>query len=99
MCRQERSAQPIVGMGVEVRARSAGSRPRESVVDRVGPQVEPIPVHQRRNPQVPEWGLPVRVLLPDGFEVRPGELIDVTFNARRAQQPRMSTFGVAQTGE
>ena len=58
-------------MGVEVRARAAGSRPRESVVECIGPQVELIPVHQRRNPQLPEWGLPVRILLPDGLEVRP----------------------------
>ncbi len=84
---QERSVQAKVGMGVEVRARAAGSQPRESVVERIGPQVEPIPVHQRRNPQVPEWGLPVRVLLPDGLDVRPGELVDVTFDARHRDNP------------
>ena len=80
---QERVPPLTVGMAVAVRVRAAGTRPRDSVVESVGPQVEPIPVHQRRNPQVPEWGLPVRVLLPDGLDVRPGELIDVTFNARR----------------
>ncbi len=80
---QERVPRPTVGMAVAVRVRAAGTRPRDSVVESIGPQVEPIPVHQRRNPQVPEWGLPVRVLIPDGLEVRPGELIDVTFNARR----------------
>jgi multidrug resistance efflux pump len=84
---QERVAQPKVGMGVEVRARAFGSRPRESVVERIGAQVELIPQHQRRNPQVPEWGLPVRILLPDGLDVRPGELIDVTFDARRRENP------------
>lgn len=77
---EERSAQAKIGMGVEVRARSAGSQPRESVVERVGPQFEPIPIHQLRNPQVPEWGLPVRVVLPDGLRVLPGELVDIRFH-------------------
>ncbi|MCU0963001.1 MAG: HlyD family secretion protein, partial [Pirellulaceae bacterium] len=84
---QERGAPPTVGWGVKVRARTVGSQPRESVVESVGPQIELIPVHQRRHPQVPEWGLPVRVLLPEGLEVRPGELIDVTFIARRGDNP------------
>ncbi|MCU0963379.1 MAG: HlyD family secretion protein [Pirellulaceae bacterium] len=84
---QERGAPPTVGWGVKVRPRTVGSQSRESVVESVGPQIELIPVHQRRNPQVPEWGLPVRVLLPEGLEVRPGELIDVTFVARRGDNP------------
>jgi multidrug resistance efflux pump len=84
---QEFGPRAKVGMGVEVRTRATGSRPRESVVERIGPQVEPIPVHQRRNPQVQEWGLPVRVLLPDGLDVRPGELVDVTFDVRLHDNP------------
>lgn len=84
---QERSATTMVGEGVVVRARAAGSQPRESIVESVGPQVELVPVHQRRNPQVPEWGLPVRVLLPEGLDVRPGELIDVTFIALHGDHP------------
>jgi multidrug resistance efflux pump len=84
---QDRSVIPSVGVGVVVRARRAGSQPRESVVESIGPQVEMVPIHQRRNPQVAEWGLPVRVLLPEGLQVLPGELIDVTFMAGRGDQP------------
>lgn len=80
---QDGSVMPSVGLGVMVRARRVGSQPRETVVESVGPQVEMVPVHQRRNPQVAEWGLPVRVLLPEGLQVLPGELIDVTFLAGR----------------
>jgi len=79
---QERTAQMSVGARVRVRARAAGSVPVDSVVDWVGPQVELVPLHHLRNPQVPEWGLPVRILLPDGLPVRPGELIDVSFHSR-----------------
>ena len=46
---QENRFRPEVGMAVEVRPRLPGSRPREGVVERVGPQVELIPVHQRRS--------------------------------------------------
>lgn len=83
----DRSEMPSVGLGVMVRARRAGSQPQESVVESVGPQVEMVPVHQRRNPQVAEWGLPVRVLLPEGLQVLPGELIDVSFMAGRGDHP------------
>jgi multidrug resistance efflux pump len=77
--RQEQRLEPKVGMPVEVRVRAPVSRPLVTKVERVGPQVEPIPLHQCRDPRVPEWGLPVRIALPDGFSVRPGELLEVTF--------------------
>jgi len=80
---QENRFRPEVGMAVEVRPRLPGSLPREGVVDRVGPQVELIPVHQRRSPQVMEWGQPVRIILPEGLDARPGELVDVNFEPPR----------------
>ena len=76
---QENRFRPEVGMAVEVRARLPGSPTRDGVVDRVGPQVELIPQHQRRNPQVMEWGQPVRIVLPEGLESCPGELVDIRF--------------------
>ncbi len=76
---QENRLQPEVGMAVEVRSRLPGSRPHEGVVERVGPQVEVIPQHQRRSTQVLEWGQPVRILLPAGLDARPGELVDILF--------------------
>ena len=51
----------------------------DAYVDRIGPQVEPIPPHQLRNPKVPEWGLPLRVVVDGLLEIRPGELVDLVF--------------------
>jgi multidrug resistance efflux pump len=77
--RQDQRLAPQVDMPVEVRPRLPASRPMLSRVDRVGPQVEPVPLHHCRDPKTPEWGLPVRIALPAGFLGRPGELLDVTF--------------------
>jgi hypothetical protein len=41
--------------------------------------VEAVPPHQLRDPKTVEWGLPVRIVLPTGAILRPGELVDVTF--------------------
>ena len=77
--RQEQHIRPTENMPVEVRIRAPGSQPVATTVQCVGPQVELIPEHQRRDPKVVEWGLPVRIAVPKGLAVRPGELIDVTF--------------------
>lgn len=77
--RQEQRIRPAVGMAVAVRVRGARTPPVESVVERVGPQVELVPQHQLRDPKVPEWGQPVCIQSPPGLELRPGELVDVTF--------------------
>lgn len=77
--RQEQRLRPEVGMAVDVRSRVGLSQPQSTIVERVGPQVEPIPLHQCRNPKMPEWGLPVRIALPAEFTGRPGELLQVTF--------------------
>jgi hypothetical protein len=66
-------------MPVAVRLRLPGARPVEMIVDQVGPQVELVPPHQRRDPTVLEWGQPVRILPPRDLPLRPGELVDVTF--------------------
>jgi len=77
--RQEQRIRPAVGMSVAVRVRGARTPPVESVVARVGPQVELVPGHQLRDPKVQEWGQPVCIQPPPGLDLRPGELIDVTF--------------------
>jgi len=78
---QEHRFRPEVGMAVVVRSRLPGRASREGVVEEVGPQVELIPEHQRRNAQLMEWGQPVRILLPEGLETRPGELVDLSFES------------------
>lgn len=82
--RQEQRVQPQVGMPVMVRVRGSSGRLVESVVERIGPQVEPVPLHQQRDPNVPEWGLPVCIQPPAQLRLRPGELIDITFQKGRA---------------
>ncbi len=83
--RQEQHIRAKVGMQVDVRVRAAISRPVSTVVERVGPQVEPIPLHLCRDPKMPEWGLPVRITCPKDFAGHPGELFELTFKPRGSE--------------
>lgn len=80
--RQEQHVDPKEHMDVDVRKRAAISPTVRTVVERVGPQIELIPEHLRRDPKMPEWGVPVRITLPSDFAGRPGELFEVTFKTR-----------------
>lgn len=84
--RQEQRFRPEKDMTVAIRPRMAASKPVEAVVDSVGPQVELIPLHQCRDPKIQEWGLPVRIRLPEDFPARPGELLEVTFKTASKRQ-------------
>ena len=77
--RQDQRLRPEVGSAVSVYLRGMHTQPVAATVERLGPQVLPIPQHQRRDPSVREWGLPVRITLPNGLNVRPGELVDLVF--------------------
>lgn len=77
--RQETRIRPAVGMDVDVSVRSVPRLTARASVEEVGPQVELIPQHQLRDPNVPEWGLPVRISVPEELGLRPGELVDVAF--------------------
>jgi len=70
---------PTVGMAVDVRSLASGSPTLAAKVERVGPQFEAVPAHHWENPRIPEWGLPVRITLPERIDARPGELLGVTF--------------------
>jgi len=75
--RQDQKIAPAPGMIVDVRARTPGSLVLATSVERVGPQIELIPQHQCRDSRVPEWGVPLRIAIPSGLAVRPGELVDL----------------------
>ncbi|MFO8012759.1 MAG: HlyD family efflux transporter periplasmic adaptor subunit [Phycisphaerae bacterium] len=77
--REDMGVKPRAGMPVEVSVRNLPRRTARAEVEEVGPQVEIVPPHQLRDPQVPEWGLPVRITVPEVLDLRPGELVDVTF--------------------
>ena len=66
-------------MEVAVRNRSLPQRMVRTRIDRVGDQIEPVPLHHLRDPNLMEWGLPVRIAVPVEFALRPGELVDLTF--------------------
>lgn len=46
------------------------------IVD-IGPTVELIPQRLWRNPNVPQWGLPVLVEIPPGLKLVPGEVVGI----------------------
>ena len=82
--RQEQGIDPKVDMGVQMRMRGLAKLPIESYIEMVGPQIEPIPPHHLRDPNFPEWGLPVKISMPkkipeDVQNLKPGELIDLLF--------------------
>ena len=82
--RPQQGIRPEVGMPVDVKVRTPGGPRGAAEIVCVGPQYEPLPIHQLRDPRVQEWGLPVLISLPDflkspdGLKARPGEPVEVT---------------------
>ena len=60
-------------------------RPRNSQqvavadIEHVGPQVELVPPQLLRDQKLMEWGLPVRIRIPESLPLRPGEVVDLKF--------------------
>ena len=77
--REDQPIRPQVNMTVAVRPRRNQRAQYEATIKNIGPQVEEVPTHQLADPTVPQWGLPVMITLPPELDVRPGELIDITF--------------------
>ncbi|MHC5060308.1 MAG: HlyD family secretion protein [Planctomycetota bacterium] len=46
-------------------------------VAQVGPAIEAIPARLLRNPNIPQWGRPFLVSIPQGLELTPGEIIGI----------------------
>jgi hypothetical protein len=66
-------------MPVEIHPRSGRQRSYGSHVETVGARIELVPEHQLADPKRPEWGLPVRVVLPSATGLKPGELVGLVF--------------------
>lgn len=77
--REYQSIRPRKGMKVDVRTRGVPRKAITGEVQEVGPQVAEVPPHHLRDPQVLEWGLPVRIAVPEVSSLPPGELVDLTF--------------------
>jgi len=89
--RQETRIRPFKGMAVDVSVRALPRCTAEARITEVGPQVELVPPAHLRDPTVPEWGLPVRISLPNSLDVTAGELVDLVFKPGR-------TIGVTAHG-
>ena len=70
---------PQPGQNARVRPLPVHNASWLATVLQVGDSVELLPEHQRSDPGVPEWGVPVRLSLPEGLPARPGERLDVRF--------------------
>ncbi len=77
--RSDQALRPQAGDEVRVRLRNSATVAADTTVEHVGPQFEPIPPQQLRDPRIAEWGLPVRVSLPKNLQPRPGELVELVF--------------------
>ncbi len=82
--RQEMNWRPTEGAMVTMRERRPDGRSANAVVQRIGPQVVPVPAHQLRTQGTPEWGLPVQFALPAELDLAPGELVDVHIRSSRS---------------
>jgi multidrug resistance efflux pump len=71
--------EPVVGMRVEVRSRGLVRTVAETKITHIGPRIElfDAPLRVRGMGAGQERGLPIVMALPSGFNVRPGELVDV----------------------
>jgi multidrug resistance efflux pump len=83
---EQSSLQPTAGMPVTVRPRLAGADRLETKVEKVGRQIRRIPDHQLGSAAVPQWGLPVRIKLPNNAALQPGALVDVVFHRRDSNE-------------
>lgn len=78
---ENRTITAAVGDDVKIKVRSRPSKIVLAKVDRVGPRVEPVPLHQLRDPNIPQWGVPIRIEIPEAMALtlKPGQLVDVLF--------------------
>ena len=77
------SAKP--GMQVTLRSRGAAAPRLTSEVEKVGVQIQKIPRHQQTSANMPQWGIPVRIKVPNNATLRPGALVDVLFERSQAK--------------
>ncbi len=68
---------PEEGMRVFVFPKHDPSNVFETSIVNIATQVEALPERHRNDAMVPEWGLPVRIALPQEAILRPGELVGV----------------------
>jgi len=85
---EQQQINPTKGQPVQVYLRRRPAQTLVGKVESVGGQVESIPNRQLRDQKVPEWGRPVRVLVPtdSGIELLPGEVVSLDFKPAPARE-------------
>lgn len=76
---EEQVSRTAAGKAVDLIKDTAPPQIVRSKVVYIGPVVEQIPVRLWRNPNMPQWGRPILIEMPDvrGFKLVPGELVGV----------------------
>jgi len=64
-------------MPVELIKTQMPAQPVSSKIRTIGPTIELMPQRLWRNPNVPQWGLPVLVEIPPGLKLVPGEVVGI----------------------
>ncbi len=64
-------------MEVELVRNSDPPQIARSHVIHLGPAIEQLPNRLWRNPNVPQWGRPFLVEIPEGMDLIPGELVGI----------------------
>jgi multidrug resistance efflux pump len=90
--RSESNLQPTQDMSVRVRRRVLGGLSVKTTVGRIGPQVELVPTQQRRDPNRPEWGRPVRIRMPQDLVLVPGELVEISFGSTLLREKKFAPW-------
>ncbi|HEX6961144.1 MAG TPA: HlyD family efflux transporter periplasmic adaptor subunit [Lacipirellula sp.] len=80
---EQSTLEPTPGMKVTIRPRMAGAARLSSEIEKIGRQVRRVPDHQLGSAAIPQWGLPVRIKLPNNATLQPGALVDVVFHRPR----------------
>lgn len=75
--REEQLGQLRERMTVELIKSSRPAQVARSQVCYIGPVIEQMPVRLWRNPNIPEWGLPMLIKIPPGMKLAPGELVGI----------------------
>jgi len=65
------------GAKIELVKKTAPAQIAQSEVTYIGPVVEQLPARLWLNPNVPQWGLPFLVRVPEGMELTSGELVGI----------------------
>jgi multidrug resistance efflux pump len=65
------------GAMVELIKKTAPAQIAKSEVTYIGPVVEQLPARLWPNPNMPQWGLPFLVKVPEGMELKAGEVVGI----------------------